>query len=200
MRNKTTSLILCILFGWLGIHRFYLGYTLYGFLQLISFGGFGLWWFIDFILIATGNLKEKNFSNNNFSNNTIKITEISEEERNRIYDEYELNHIEKNNFKRMKLFEVAGSNHYKISYILKDNDVLDLIHENDNLYNKRAIGIYSKYGKIGHISDSDLDYAHSLLEKGCNKAHVCSVKIYEYTNYPNKIFVKISVPFPYKSK
>lgn len=130
----------------------------------------------------------------------LPITQITNEERNVIFENYKIEYIDKNNFKRLKVFEVAGSNHYKISELLKENDILNLIYEQDNKYDSKAIGIYSSYGKIGHISSYDLDYAHDLLSKGCNKAHVNSVKVYEYENYPNKFFVKICVPFPYKSK
>lgn len=48
VRNRSwfVSLILCILGGWLGLHRFYTGYTGIGILQLISCGGFVIWWVI----------------------------------------------------------------------------------------------------------------------------------------------------------
>ena len=49
----TTTLILSILLGGLGIDRFYLGYTMLGILKLITGGGLGIWWLIDVILIAT---------------------------------------------------------------------------------------------------------------------------------------------------
>lgn len=53
VRNRSwfVSLILCILGGWLGLHRFYTGYTGIGILQLISCGGFVIWWVIDIIAI-----------------------------------------------------------------------------------------------------------------------------------------------------
>lgn len=59
-KSKTTAIVLCFFFGGLGIHRFYLGYTLYGIIQLFTFGGFGLWWLIDFILLITCKLKDSN--------------------------------------------------------------------------------------------------------------------------------------------
>jgi len=49
----TTTLILSIFLGGLGIDRFYLGYTLLGILKLITGGFFGIWWLIDIVLIAT---------------------------------------------------------------------------------------------------------------------------------------------------
>lgn len=62
MKSKTTALILSILLGSLGIDRFYLGYTGLGILKLITGGGFGIWWLVDIILIATGKLTAKDGS------------------------------------------------------------------------------------------------------------------------------------------
>jgi TM2 domain-containing membrane protein YozV len=53
------ALILCIFLGYLGIHRFYLGYPVIGIIQLLTLGFFGLWWLIDIILILIGHLKPK---------------------------------------------------------------------------------------------------------------------------------------------
>jgi len=47
------ALLLSILLGSLGVDRFYIGYIGTGILKLITFGGFGIWWLIDLILIAT---------------------------------------------------------------------------------------------------------------------------------------------------
>ena len=62
MKSKIVALILSIFHGELGIDRFYLGYIGLGILKLITFGGFGIWYFIDIILIATGKLKPKDGS------------------------------------------------------------------------------------------------------------------------------------------
>ena len=51
-----------IFLGELGIDRFYLGYIGTGILKLITCGGFGIWWLIDLIMIATGKLKPKDGS------------------------------------------------------------------------------------------------------------------------------------------
>ena len=59
-RNKTVAALLAFFVGYLGIHRFYLGYTVIGIIQLVTGGGFGIWYLIDFIRILCGTLKPKN--------------------------------------------------------------------------------------------------------------------------------------------
>ncbi len=61
-KSQLVALILVILVGVLGIHRFYLGYTSYGIIQLLTAGGCGIWALIDLINIATGKLGPKDGS------------------------------------------------------------------------------------------------------------------------------------------
>ena len=58
MKSKITAILLCFFLGGLGIHRFYLGYTLIGVIQLLTFGGVLIWAFVDFIRLITGSLKD----------------------------------------------------------------------------------------------------------------------------------------------
>ena len=51
--NWTLTLIMSILFGSLGVDRFIMGHVGLGLLKLFTFGGCGIWWLIDLILIAT---------------------------------------------------------------------------------------------------------------------------------------------------
>ena len=53
VRNHTTAVILSILFGWLGVDRFYVGHIGLGLLKLFTMGCYGVWWVIDIILFAT---------------------------------------------------------------------------------------------------------------------------------------------------
>ena len=51
--NWVLTLIMSIIFGQLGVDRFMMGHIGLGILKLITLGGFGIWWLIDLILIAT---------------------------------------------------------------------------------------------------------------------------------------------------
>tara|TARA_B110000967_G_C18756892_1_gene495790 strand:+ start:88 stop:354 length:267 start_codon:yes stop_codon:yes gene_type:complete len=53
MKSKSTATILAIFFGWLGIHRFYVGQKLWGIVYLFSFGLCGIF-LIDGILWLLG--------------------------------------------------------------------------------------------------------------------------------------------------
>ena len=61
-RSKVLAGVLGIVFGSLGIHRFYLGYIGIGILQIIltlaTFGAAGIWGFVEGILCLTGHLRD----------------------------------------------------------------------------------------------------------------------------------------------
>jgi len=50
--------LLCLLFGWLGIHRFFVGKIGTGVLMLLTIGGLGIWYVIDLILILLGEFRD----------------------------------------------------------------------------------------------------------------------------------------------
>jgi TM2 domain-containing membrane protein YozV len=68
-KSQLVATLLCFFFGLLGIHRFYLGYTWQGFVQLLLFLllfyalplllGLFIWWLIDLIRIIIGELEPK---------------------------------------------------------------------------------------------------------------------------------------------
>ena len=61
-KSQLIALILVLLVGGIGIHRFYLGYTWQGIVQLLTLGGCGVWALIDLIRIITGDLQPKDGS------------------------------------------------------------------------------------------------------------------------------------------
>ncbi len=60
--NWGFTLVMSIIFGYLGVDRFMMRQVGLGLLKLITVGGFGAWWLIDVILIAI----KYNFKNVNW--------------------------------------------------------------------------------------------------------------------------------------
>lgn len=52
--SRWAAFILCLLLGFLGVHKFYVGKTGMGILYFITFGLFGVGWIVDLITIASG--------------------------------------------------------------------------------------------------------------------------------------------------
>ena len=59
-KDWLTTLLLCIFLGGLGVHRFYTGHTAIGVVQLLTFGGCGIWALVDLIMIITGDFRDVN--------------------------------------------------------------------------------------------------------------------------------------------
>jgi len=58
-KNQLVAALLALFVGFVGVHRFYLGYTWQGIVQILTLGGLGIWALIDFIRILTGDLQPK---------------------------------------------------------------------------------------------------------------------------------------------
>lgn len=59
-KSRAAALILCIVLGIFGGHRFYAGKIGTGILYLLTYGLFGFGWLWDLICIARGTFKDKN--------------------------------------------------------------------------------------------------------------------------------------------
>lgn len=61
-KSHVAAILLAFFLGGLGIHRFYLGYTWQGVVQLLTLGGLGVWALIDLIRIIIKSLQPKDGS------------------------------------------------------------------------------------------------------------------------------------------
>ena len=59
-KDWAVAVLLSFYLGWLGIDRFYLGYTGLGILKLVTGGACGVWCLVDSILIAVNKLPDSN--------------------------------------------------------------------------------------------------------------------------------------------
>ena len=58
-RSRTVVAVLAFFLGGLGVHRFFVGKIGTGVAMLLTGGGLGVWWLIDFIMILVGSFKDK---------------------------------------------------------------------------------------------------------------------------------------------
>ncbi len=58
-KSRLYALLINLFFGLAGGHRYYVNKIGSGLLMLFTAGGFGMWWFIDLIMISIGAFKDK---------------------------------------------------------------------------------------------------------------------------------------------
>jgi hypothetical protein len=57
-RSRGVALALCVVGGWCGLHRFYVGKTKTALLMIPTLGGCAVWWLYDLVLLATGEFRD----------------------------------------------------------------------------------------------------------------------------------------------
>ena len=58
-KSRLAALLLCWFLGLFGAHQFYVGKVGTGILQLVTFGGIGIWTLVDLIVIIVGSFRDK---------------------------------------------------------------------------------------------------------------------------------------------
>ena len=69
--------ILVIFLGFWGVHRFYVRKIGTGILMIFTFGGLGIWWFIDLIMIGTASFRDNKVDQNFNVNVASELRELS---------------------------------------------------------------------------------------------------------------------------
>ncbi len=59
-RSRGVALALGFFGGVFGLHRFYVGKPQTGIAMLLTFGGFGVWWLYDMVLLVSGEFRDAN--------------------------------------------------------------------------------------------------------------------------------------------
>lgn len=57
-RSRGVALALCFFGGVFGLHRFYAGKVQTGIAMIVTFGGLGMWWLYDMVLLASGEFRD----------------------------------------------------------------------------------------------------------------------------------------------
>ena len=57
-RSRSVALVLGILGGVFGLHRFYVGRTQSGIIMALTFGGLGMWWLYDMVMLVSGEFRD----------------------------------------------------------------------------------------------------------------------------------------------
>lgn len=58
-KSKGVALVLCVLLGYMGIHRFYVGKIGTGILWLLTLGCFGIGWIVDIVMLCCNKFADK---------------------------------------------------------------------------------------------------------------------------------------------
>jgi TM2 domain-containing membrane protein YozV len=57
-RSRSVALVLGMLGGVFGLHRFYVGRNQSGVIMALTFGGLGMWWLYDMVVLVSGEFRD----------------------------------------------------------------------------------------------------------------------------------------------
>jgi TM2 domain-containing membrane protein YozV len=91
-RSRGVALALSSVLGVFGCHRFYVGKIGSGLCQLFTFGGFGIWYLYDVIMVASGAFRDadgRRLVNWGESDSTRSSHQLSDERIDMLLDEFD---------------------------------------------------------------------------------------------------------------
>lgn len=152
--RKTTLLILAILVGYLGIHRFYAGKIASGILYLLTGGLFGIGWIVDVVLIASDKFENNQSTAQPVAAMPTQRTQSSPAGQTRTLHTKVVGVTKQNE---------DGKNIQDILKDLYDGCDLTLKRDPKNPYDPNAIKVYADGEHIGYINrDLARDLAKSM--------------------------------------
>lgn len=216
-KNKTVLLLLAILVGYLGIHRFYAGKAKSGILYLLTGGLCGIGWIVDIILIATGKFEgsQSPVSKNTTINNRQPVQEkrTPVREKGRVSVEFapsnetttSVKEVQSNPANVKKTFRTI---HSKVAGVSKKNEDgekiqslladlydgcdLELVREPDNRYDSNAIKVYAVGDHIGYINADLAKDLASKMDSGISiEASIDEITGGDGYNYGCNITIKV---------
>ena len=185
MKSKKTAALLCLFLGYFGFHRFYLGHTLIGLIQLLTFGGFIIWALIDFVRIITGSLLDQDKFYKKINKLGIKIDDEEKKwwDESFIIDESKLQprfeYILKNKFLIKEIVTEDSLKKIKDKIILLENNINNEISE---LTNKdQWWSLDDRHKEFTKIENGLLFIVRNYIEE-CLLSHE-TIKLINYQKY-----------------
>lgn len=169
-KDKTVALVLCIFFGYFGVHRFYVGKIKSGILYLFTLGLFGIGWIYDIIQIATSKFTDVNGNLLlNITNNSYRP--IIPDTSNTEYYTFKVAGVTFTNGRKTRQAILR-----KIKWHDEPFDgFINYTLEQYDFEGETAVGIYANGEQIGNVPREHLNY---ILSNWDRIAAVYSVTVY----------------------
>jgi hypothetical protein len=170
--NKKNANSICIL-------NFFLGWTFIGWVVALV-------WAVS----KDKDSEKKIIKDENLSKEIDKV-------RNEMYELYMKQYVGKNNLERNKIFEIAGNQFFPFSNELRNNSIVDLKKDPENIYDSNAVAVFYENNQIGYIKKTDLDFANELIDSNYKRGLIQEIKNVTLKNGNNATYIKIIVHFSY---
>lgn len=206
-----TELALCILFGWVGAHRFYAGKK-YRFLYLLTLGVFGIGWIVDSIVLLVEYIRKRDETTAKIQSFIDNKTAAQTAQQPTISAPIQPAPVEKQKT-QVKTYRVTGMSHYESAIdrlavrnddydktkkeLIQDNLIsqkvwrndffpknTELVPEPDNPYDPKAIKVVVDGEHVGYIKAGSCAHLLKVLRENRIKKIGCEIfgGSYKYIN------------------